>query len=86
MSDMDRDGQTHASRRAASENLALTQLETSFEAALAEVLVSATRLNQLEETWSQKKPPLPGVLLATRADANVRSVPRERGRLLLHSA
>jgi hypothetical protein len=66
---MDRDGQTHASRRAASEELALTQLETTFEAVLAEALVSAVRLNQLEETWSQKKPPLPGVLVTTRADA-----------------
>ncbi len=69
MSDMDREGQTHASRRAASENPALTQLETTFEAVLADLLVSATRLNQLEETWSQKKPPLPGVLVTTRADA-----------------
>jgi hypothetical protein len=69
MSDMDREGQTHASRPAASENLGLTQLETTFKAALAEVRISAIRLNQLEETWSQKKPPLPGVLLTTRADA-----------------
>jgi hypothetical protein len=69
MSDMDRDGQTHASGRAASEDLALTQLETSFEAVLADLLVSATRLNELEEAWSQKKPPLPGVLVTTRADA-----------------
>jgi hypothetical protein len=65
MSDMDREGQTHASRLAASENLALTQLETTFEAALAEVHVSAARLNQLEEVWSQKKSRLPDVLVTT---------------------
>lgn len=69
MSDMDRDGQTHASPSAASENLALAQLETTFEAALADLLVSATRLNELEEAWSQKKPRLPDVLVTTRADA-----------------
>jgi hypothetical protein len=69
MSDMDREGQTHASRPAASENPALTQLETTFEAALADLLVSATHLNELEEAWSQKKPRLPDVLVTTRADA-----------------
>ncbi|MBJ6127530.1 hypothetical protein [Microvirga splendida] len=69
MSDMDRDGPTYASRPAASENLSLMQLEATFEAVLADALVSATRLNQLEQTWSQKKPPLPSVLLTTRADA-----------------
>ncbi len=69
MSDMDREGQTHASRPATSENLALTQLETIFEATLAEVYVSAARLNQLEQTWLQKKPRLPDVLVTTRADA-----------------
>ncbi|MBM1175392.1 hypothetical protein [Microvirga arabica] len=69
MSDMDRDEQTHASRWAASESPALTQLETTFEAVLADLVVSATRLNELEEAWSQKKPPLPGVLVTTRADA-----------------
>ncbi|KFG68853.1 hypothetical protein [Microvirga sp. BSC39] len=69
MSDMDREGPTHVSRPAASENLSLVQLEATFEAVLADALVSATRLNQLEQIWSQKKPPLPGVLLTTRADA-----------------
>jgi hypothetical protein len=69
MSDMDREGQMHASRPAASENPALTQLETTFEAALADLLVSATHLNELEEAWSQKKPRLPDVLVTTRADA-----------------
>jgi hypothetical protein len=66
---MDREGQRHASRWAASDTLALTQLETTFEGVLADALVSATRLSQLEQTWSQKKPPLPGALLTTRADA-----------------
>jgi hypothetical protein len=66
---MDRDGQTHASHGAASEHVALTQLETTFEAVLADLLVSATRLNELEEAWSQKKPPLPSVLVTIRADA-----------------
>jgi hypothetical protein len=59
----------HASPSAASENLALAQLETTFEAALADLLVSATRLNELEAAWSQKKPRLPDVLVTTRADA-----------------
>jgi hypothetical protein len=45
------------------------QLEATFEAVLADALVSATRLSQLEQTWTQKKPPLPSVLLTTRADA-----------------
>jgi hypothetical protein len=66
---MDRDGQTHASRLSGSESVALTQLETTFEAVLADLLVSATRLNELEEAWSQKKPRLPDVLVTTRADA-----------------
>jgi hypothetical protein len=66
---MDREGQTHASRTAPSENPALTQLETTFRSALAEVYLSAARLNQLEEVWSQKKPRLPDVLVTTRADA-----------------
>jgi hypothetical protein len=69
MSDMDREGYPYVSRPAVSDTLALTQLETTFEAVLADLLVSATRLNKLEQTWSQKKPPLPSVLLATRPDA-----------------
>lgn len=69
MSDMDREGPTYASQAADSEDLSLMQLEATFEAVLADALVSATRLSQLEQTWSQKKPPLPGVLLTTRADA-----------------
>jgi hypothetical protein len=69
MSDMDCEGPTHASRPSASEDLSLMQLETTFEAVLADALVSATRLSQLEQTWSQTKPPLPSVLLTTRADA-----------------
>jgi hypothetical protein len=57
MSDMDREGQRHASRWAASEGLSLMQLEATFQAVLAEALASATRLNELEQTWSQKKRP-----------------------------
>jgi hypothetical protein len=66
---MDREEPTRASRPAASENLSLVQLEATFEAVLADVLVSATRLNQLEQAWSRKKPSMPSVLLTTRADA-----------------
>jgi hypothetical protein len=69
MSDMDREGPTHTSRPAAAENLALAQLETTFDAVLADALVSASRLGELEQTWSQCKPRLPDVLVTTRADA-----------------
>ena len=58
MSDMDREGPTHTSRPAAAENLALAQLETTFDAVLADALVSASRLGELEQTWSQCKPRL----------------------------
>jgi hypothetical protein len=66
---MDREGQTHASRSAGFENLTLAQLETTFDAVLADALVSATRLNELEQTWSERKPRTPDALVTTRADA-----------------
>lgn len=69
MSDMQREGQTHASRRPASETLALAQLEVSFETALADALRVDARLTELQHTWLQRKPLPPRVLRATSNDA-----------------
>ncbi|MBO1908064.1 hypothetical protein J4G37_24630 [Microvirga sp. 3-52] len=69
MSAMDRERQSHASHSAGFENLTLAELETTFEAVLADILVSATRLNELEQTWSERKPRTPDALVTTRADA-----------------
>ena len=69
MSAMDREGPSHASRPAGSEELTLLQLETTFEAALSDKLILDARLEELEQTWFQRKPRLPDVLLTTRADA-----------------
>lgn len=69
MSDMDREGSTHASRPVASENLALAQLEATFEAAVAELLSLNARMHQLEHTWSRRKPRPPTRILTSREDA-----------------
>ncbi|WP_414476427.1 hypothetical protein [Microvirga sp. M2] len=69
MNDMQREGQTHASRTPASETLALAQLEATFEAALADAVRADARLTELQQTWLQRKPLPPRVLRATSNDA-----------------
>ena len=69
MSDMDREGQTHASCPATSKNLALKQLEAAFEATLAEALRVEARLTDLHQTWLHRKRLPPRDLRVTPADA-----------------